>query len=159
MASQIAYPFTGGHRHSPASAELRVGAPINGIVLGWTSIEYSGKLEPELLSGNHPDPIGMTLGRAAYDASIEVYLAEFFQQFIAPLGRGWAEKYLDFTVTYSENGFDTVSDHLIGVRLTGFEAAIGNDAAGLKRKIPLKLLKILTNNVDMLNVPLTGVQT
>jgi hypothetical protein len=157
--SQIAYPFTAGQRHSPASAELRFGKPINGIVVGWTSIEYSAKLEPEPQYGNHPDPIGYTLGRATYEASIEVYLAEFKQQLLDALGPGWAVTPFDMTVTYSENGFDTFTDAILGCRLTGFEMTIGNDAAGLKRKLPMKVLKILTNNVDMLKVPLTGAAT
>lgn len=152
----ISYPFTAGHRHSPASAELRAGAPISGIILGWTSIEYAAKLTPEMVYGNHPDPIGRTLGRAEYSASIEVYLAEFVQQFVAALGVGWAVKPFDITVTYSENGFDTVTDTLFGCRLLGAEAAIGNDAAALKRKVELMPIKILLGGKDMLEVPLVG---
>lgn len=157
--SQLAYPLTAGARHSPASAELRIGAPVNSILLGWTSIEYKALLEPEVLWGNHPDPIGYTIGRATYEASIEIYLAEV-HQLISALGAGWATIGMTWTVTYSENGLDTITDTLIGVRLTGFEATVGNDAAGLKRKMPLKVLKILTTgNVDMLAVPLTGAGT
>lgn len=156
--AQISYPFTGGSRHSPASAELRFGAPINAIVIGWTSIDYSAKLEPEMVYANHPDPIGRTLGRATYEASIEVYLAEFKQQLLDSLGAGWATQSFDITVTWTENGFDTFTDHIIGCRLLGYEQTISNDAAAIKRKVELKPLKILTNNVDMLAVPLTGVQ-
>lgn len=151
MGTPISYPLTSGNRHSPASAELKIN---DKIVQGWRSIEYTWKLEPVEVRGPHPDPLGFTIGQASYEGSIELYLAEY-QQILSDLGPGFAVVQFPITVSYSENGFDTIVDELIGCR---FKAGSGTQSGTdpLARKFDLAILKIKPNGVELLQVPLSG---
>lgn len=156
----IQYPTTGGNRHSSASAELTIVGPGNiqipssGPFPGWTKISYTWNLESVELYGHHPDPMGQTLGQAKYELEWEVWLAEY-NMLLAALGQGFASQYIQFMISYSENGFDTIVDIINGVRLTSGGAEMTNNPDPLKRTIKCKPLKILPNGVDMLAIPLS----
>jgi hypothetical protein len=151
----IQYPLINGIRHSIASVELK----FNGqIYIGFKSINYEWSLEPGMVRGNHPDPVGDTLGVAEYSADAEVYLAEY-NQLLQALGPGFATIHFPIIVTYSENGFDTIVDELIGCRIKKGTASQSQGSDPLVRKIEFSVLKIKPNGVDLLSVPLKGVQT
>jgi hypothetical protein len=159
MPLPIQYPLVGGNRHSSASAELKI---FNGTqqippglpFAGWSKISYEWELTPVYVKGHHPDPIAMTIGEAKYTLEWDVYLAEY-NLLLATLGQGFATMYLQFQVSYTENGFDTIVDTINGVRLTTGGAELTTNADPLKRTIKCMPLKILPNGVDMLAVPLT----
>lgn len=157
MPSPIQYPYTGGNRQSSASAKLKIALPGGTIdYAGWTKISYSWELKPVKVRGNHPDPIGQTLGIAEYEASWEVYLAEY-NYLLSIIGGGFATTYFTFTVAHSENGFDTVVDTIQGVRLVKGEASIEAPSADpQKRTLELSPLKIYVNGLDPLAIPLQG---
>lgn len=160
MPTPIQYPYTGGNRHSSASATLKIfngttQIPSTGPFAGWSKISYEWELKPSLVRGHHPDPIGQTLGQASYTLSWEVFLAEY-NMLLSLIGPGFATIPLTFTVAYSENGFDTIVDQILGVRLTKGGRELQNNADPLKATIECSPLKILPNGVDLLAVPLSA---
>ena len=157
MPSQIALPLINGNRHSAASVEIKV-ANIN--IIGVKSVDYSRKRSRTQVRGFHPDPLGQTLGENEYDASIEIYLAEF-NQLQAALqqlngGKGYGNSVFDVIVTYGENGFDTITDTIRGCNIDSTEAGVSQGPEGLTRKIDLMPLKIFFNQLDDLAAPLVG---
>lgn len=157
MPNAISYPFYGGARHSPASAELKIILPNTQFILGgWQKISYSWELAPEMVYGNHPDPVGQTLGQAKYEAELELLLAEY-NFLLASIGPGFATIPFQLTISHTENGFDTIVDSIYGARIKGGSADIQIGAAPQKRTVPLSPLKIKPNGVDLLAVPLQGV--
>lgn len=165
MPTPIQYPYVGGYRHSPSSSELKVTLPNNSafILSAWQKIDYKWELSAEPVYGNHPDPVGFTIGQAKYEAELELLLAEynyFLGQIISAMGGGggFATLPLLFTVTHTENGFDTIADQIIGCRIAGGDTSIqaGGAQPPQKRTLPLKPLKIKPNGIDMLAVALQG---
>jgi hypothetical protein len=154
-ASPLAYPTVNGVRHSFASIELKIGTLI---FVGFKSINYSRTRSRTLVRGNSPDPLGKTRGDNEYSADCELYLAEW-NLLMQTLGKGYGDVLFPINVTYSENGFDTITDNLIGCTIDSTEASQsqGNDA--LTRKFNLMPLKILFGQTEDLASPLVGVQT
>lgn len=160
MPTPISYPSTGGNRHSSASAELTIfnGAvqiPASGPFAGWSKIGYTWSLEPELVKGHHPDPIGQTVGAAKYELTWTVFLAEY-NMLLALLGPGFATFNLTFVISYSENGFDTIVDTITGVRLTSGARELDNTAKPLEGEFKCSPLKIYPNGQELLAIPLTS---
>lgn len=156
MASTpIPYPLVNGARHSFASVELKL---FGTIFLGFKSITYSRKRSRTKVYGAHPDPIGKTRGKNEYDASCELYVAEF-KVLVQQLGTGYGDIFGDIFVTYSENGFDTIQDVIRGVTIDSSEAEASEGTDPLTRKIDLSPLKILFDATEDLAVPLRGVTT
>lgn len=158
MPAQIALPLINGLRHSFASVEIKV---ANILFVGVKSVDYSRKRTRTQVRGNHPDPIGQTRGENEYDASIEIYLAEF-NQLQAALqalggGKGYGDVVFDVICTYGENGFDTITDTIRGCNMDSTEASLSQGADALTRKIDLMPLKVFFNGLDDLGAPLVGV--
>lgn len=153
-ATPISFPLVNGARHSFSSIELK----INGqIFVGFKSINYSRTRSRTMVYGNSPDPLGKTRGTNEYKADCELYLAEF-NAFKESLGAGYGDIAFDINVTYTENGFDTISDVIRGCTLdtTDSSNSQGNDP--LVRKMELNPIKILFNGKDDLATPLTSPQ-
>lgn len=153
--SQIAYPLINGVRHSYASIELKLATQI---FTGFKSINYSRKRGRALVRGNHPDPLGKTIGENEYAGDCELYLAEW-NLFQKTLGKGYGDVFFQVVVTYSATGFDTITDKLIGCTMDSTEVGMSTGPDPLTRKFDLAPLKILFDNVDDLTTPLTGQQS
>jgi len=153
MAAPIPYPYVNGVRHSFTSIELKLAGQT---FVGFKSIDYSRKRDRTKVYGNSPDPLGKTRGKNSYDASVEVYLAEW-NAFQVQLGAGYGDAFFTVTVTYSENGFDTISDVIQGCTMDSTEASNAEGSDPTTRKLDLSPLKILFNGVDDLAIPLQGV--
>lgn len=154
-ASQISYPVINGQRHSFASIELKIGSLI---FLGFKSINYSRTRTRALVRGNSPDPLGKTRGENEYSADCEMYLAEW-NLLMSTLGKGYGDATFSVNVTYSENGFDTITDNLLGCTIDSTEASQSQGSDPLTRKFNLAPLKILFGQTEDLAIPLVGVQT
>lgn len=156
MSTPIPYALTNGVRHDCSSIELKI---FGVVYIGFKSIKYSRKRNRTMVRGNHPDPLGKTRGTNDYDATCELYLAEF-NRLQADLGPGYGDVPVPITVTYTENGFDTIQDVLQGCTLDSTEDAGGEGGADpLTRKFSLSPTKILFNGIDDLATPLVGVPT
>lgn len=151
----IPYPFLNGVRHSFASVEFK----FNGLIfVGIASMNYSRTRTRGLVRGNHPDPLGKTIGENEYSADVELYVAEWnqFQASLGNAGKGYGDQFFTATAVYTANGFDLITDTLLGCTMDTTEAALAKGTDGLSRKLQLNPLKILFNGLDDLAVPLAG---
>jgi len=148
----LQYPLLNGVRHSFASVEFK----FNGLVyVGVASMNYKRTRTRGIVRGNHPDPLAKTIGENEYAADCELYLAEW-NLFQKNLGAGYGDVFFNATCTYTSNGFDMISDTILGCTMDTTEIALAKGTDGLSRKIELNPLKILFNGVDDLAVPLVG---
>lgn len=150
MADPLAVPLINGYRHGFASIELKMGTQI---FRGFKSIEYSRTRNREMVMGNSPDPISKTRGENEYEASCELYLAEY-RLFQAQLGAGYGDKFFSVMVTYGETGFDTVTDELLGCTLDSTEMGGSQGPDALTVTVDLNPIKIRLSGVDDLEFPL-----
>jgi hypothetical protein len=151
MPTPLAFPLVQGVRHGYSSIELKMAGQI---FIGFKSINYSRTRSRGLVRGNHPDPIGWTRGENEYKGDCEIYLAEWnlFQELLG--GPGYGDVAFTVLVTYGENGFDTITDELIGCHMDGTDVGNGQGTDALARKIELNPLKILFNGKDDVSTPL-----
>lgn len=155
MATPIAYPYLNGVRHSFASVEFK----FNGIIFtGIASMNYSRTRNRGLVRGNHPDPLGKTIGENEYAADCELYVAEWnlFKKSLGNNGAGYGDQFFTATCVYSANGFDMITDTILGCTLDTTEAALTKGVDGLSRKMQLNPLKIIFGDDDDLAVPLAA---
>lgn len=156
MTTPIAYPLLNGVRHGFASIELKMAGQI---FIGFKSLNYLRTRGRAMVKGNHPDPIAKTRGENEYSADVEIYLAEWnlFQALLQAQGAGYGDQFFSVLATYGENGFDTITDEIIGCTMDSTESSNSQGPDALVRKVDLKPLKIKFNGLDDLAVPLVGV--
>ena len=156
MADALQYPLVRGRRHGFASITL-VFALDGGkkVQMFCKSINYGRTRSRGLLRGNHPDPIAKTIGENEYKASVEIAVAEY-RLLVAELGEGYGDIVFDTLVTYGENGFETVTDEIIGCNLDDDDASNPQGPDPLMRKLDLGPLKIRMGGIDDLEVPMVS---
>lgn len=154
MADALIYPLIRGFRHGFSSITMKFkltgGVDIQMFV---KSINYGRTRSRGLLMGNHPDPIAKTRGENAYEGAVEMALAEY-RLLVAQLGPGYGDIVFDTLVTYGENGFETVTDELIGCTIDDDDASNSQGPDPLIRKLDLAPLKIRMAGVDDLLIPM-----
>lgn len=150
MATPIAVPLVNGYRFSFASITLRV---KDTKIVGFKSIEYDRERSREKVRGNHPDPIGKTRGENEYNASLELYRAEF-DLIRAQLGPGYGDVVFDVFVAYGETGFDTVTDEILGCTLDTSSGGGSQGPDALTVTCDLNPLKIRFGGEDDVEFPL-----
>lgn len=151
---QLVYPLIRGKRHGFASVRLRFALPEGkNIQIYVKSVNYGRTRSRGFVRGNHPDPIAKTLGENEYKANVEMPLAEY-RLLVSELGPGYGDVDFDLLVTYGENGFETVTDEILGCNLDDDDASNAQGPDPLMRKIELNPLKIRMAGVDDLEVPL-----
>ncbi len=154
MSTPIQYPLTNGVRHAFSSIELK----INGLIfVGFKSINYTRTRSRGLARGNNPDPLGKTRGTNEYKADCEMFLAEF-NLLQSTLGAGYGDVSFPILVTYTENGFDTITDTILNCTVDSTDASNSEGSDPTVRKFELNPTKILFNGIDDLAVPQGGVQ-
>lgn len=133
MPSSIPYPLVNGHRFSWNSLELR----FNGLLfVGVKSLNYKPSLQPGLVRGTSPLPIGRTKGEAEFTGDFEMLRLEWEQLLLslgAPL-RGFGEVSFPITAAYFEVGSPVVLDTVVGARVGEADVsnAQGTDASSVK---------------------------
>lgn len=154
MADALVYPLIRGVRHGFASITL-VFALESGkkVQMFCKSINYGRTRSRGLVRGNHPDPIAKTRGENEYKASVEIALAEY-RLLVAEIGPGYGDKIFTTQVTYGENGFETVTDEILGCTIDDDDASNSQGPDPLMRKLDLAPLKILMAGVDDLEIPM-----
>ena len=150
IVSPIQYPLINGSGYSYSSIEWN----LNGLIFrGFKSIDFSRKRDRPKVYGNSPDPLFKVVGKNEYDASGELYLAEF-NNFVTALGPGYGDAYFISTVTFAQNGFPATQVQIIGCTLDEVTASFSEGTDALSMKFALNPMKILWNGVDDLLVPL-----
>jgi hypothetical protein len=151
-AFPISYPSINGTRHSWAQVE----AKFNGqLIRGFTAIKYADELKIGWVRGTASQPIDRTLGDyETSGCSFDMLLAEAdnFLQAITNNGqRGWGMVSFPITSQFLANGLQTITDQLIGCRIT----KVGNDVKpstdGLVRTIEFMPMLILLNGLFALD--------
>lgn len=155
MADPLVYPFIRGFRHGFASITLAfaINDGAKKIQMFCKSINYGRTRSRGLVEGNHPDPIAKTRGTNAYKASVEIALAEY-RLLVAEIGPGYGDKIFSTLVTYGENGFETVTDEILGCTIDDDDASNSQGPDPLMRKLDLNPLKIRMAGVDDLEIPM-----
>lgn len=150
----LQYPLIQGVRHGFSSIELvfQIDGGKKAQVFA-KNINYSRKRTRGLVRGNHPDPIAKTRGENEYSADIELYFAEWLL-LRRSLGPGYGDVAFSTIVTYGENGFDTVSDQILGCTMDSVEASQSQGSDPLTRKFDLNPLKIIFDDEEDLLIPL-----
>lgn len=152
MATPIQFPLINGVRHSLNSLEFKA----NGrIYIGFKSLNYTRKRNRALVRGNSPDPLAKTRGENEYSADCEMFLAEF-NLMQSDLGPGYGDIPFIVYATWTENGFDTITDILKGCNLDSTEANNSQGPDPTVRKFDLSPIKILYNGIDDLTTPLVS---
>ncbi len=154
MADSLVYPLIRGKRHGFAS--LKAVFNLDGgkkIEMYVKSVNYGRTRTRGWVRGNHPDPIAKTTGENEYKANVEMPLAEY-RLLVAELGQGYGDMDFDLFVTYGENGFETVTDEILGCNLDDDDASNSAGPDPLMRKIELNPMKIKMAGVDDLLFPM-----
>lgn len=158
MTDVLEFPLINGLRHAFSSMKFVFKSTgeeveIPDIKVFLKSIDYERTRDRGEVRANHPDPIAHTLGENSYSASMEVYRAEF-NLFLSTYGDGYGDAPFSVLVTWGLNGFETVTDELIGCHFdsSGSGGSQGTDPSVVK--IDLKPLKIKFCGKDDLAVPL-----
>ncbi len=151
MSAAIQYPLINGVRHAFSSIELRVNGSI---ILGFTEINYSPKLDPGIVRAAGALPVGMTLGNMEYEGDFTLLLQEF-NNMLVQLGDGFMTVPFDIVVAYDASlggvqsgGLDVIVDTLEGCRISSVEATASSGSTdALTRKCTVKPLNVLLNGL------------
>lgn len=126
-----------------------MGMEVNGHVYSFTSVKqtlgtfkpkdvesiaYSDNLEPGGVEADSTQLVGATKGPYRADASIAFKTRKAYQEWIDSIGDGYMEKYISWTVSYSEtNVSPVITDRIINFRIKKASVdASGTDAVGVK---------------------------
>ena len=151
--SLIQYPFVQGVRMDPSSVELRLGSPVN-LILLFVSLSWKRARTRTKVVLNHPDPVGKTRGKNEYTAALELAIEEY-NVVLSTLGQGYGDKQFTMFVNIVELGFLPVRVQIRGCSLDEDDGDVSG-SNGLTRKIALNPTKILINDQDDLNIALPG---
>ncbi len=164
MGDVLEFPFLRGVRHGFSSIECQFqlgggvagGAPTGKkIRMFIKSANYDRTRSRGLVRGNHPDPVAKTRGENDYSCEVEIYLAEL-NQLLAEMGPGYGDKLFAIFFTYGENGFDTVTDEVLGCSIDATDCSNSQGPDPLLRKLDLKPLKVKLAGLDDLETPLVA---
>lgn len=109
---------------------------------GFTELNYSGKLEPGAVRGNHPQKLGTTRGEYDADGSVTM-LRPWFDQMVTTLGDGWMERRFNMNVTIRvDDSTPIVTDNLLRVRFKGHsnDGSKGSDPLMVKLDLDIELV-------------------
>lgn len=138
------YPLVGGVRHEWSSVNIKLGGDL---YIGVKSISYNDTLGPTKIRGTHPVPIARTRGQYDAEGSIEMYTAEA-RQFRKKLGPGYKEVSFDIVVSYTEDGFDTITDTIVGCRIKKDQGGGQDGTDALTVPWDLDVMNILWDGVS-----------
>lgn len=156
MADQLIYPLINGVRHGFTNITLKFAlADGKKVQMFCKSINYGRTRSRGLVEGNHPDPVAKTQGTNAYKASVEIALAEY-RLLVAEIGPGYGDIFFDTLVTYGLDGFETVTDEILGCTIDDDDASNSQGPDPLMRKLDLAPLKIKMGGIDDLLIPLAS---
>lgn len=152
MTTPLSFPEINGLRHDWSSIELKANSQL---FMGIKSIDYEWTREVALVRGFSPDPLGQTRGTNTFGCSIELYLAEW-NLFLSQLGNGFGDTFFSIQISFAENGFDQITDQVLGSRLVGIAASMSQGSDPLTRKAKFQPTKIKYQGFDDLATPLAA---
>lgn len=161
VGAPISYPTINGVSYSWASIEFKfAGAPIVAV----QSIDYKITRERKVTYGTNVNPLRKTRGKIQYEAKAKILLPEL-NEFLAALGNAdptgnnaYGDVQFEVDVTYSENGFSTISDKIMFCTVDAVEQSSSEGVDEIVREINLNPLMILLNSQPMSSIPLSAPQ-
>jgi hypothetical protein len=133
---------------NPAYSFTSLVAKIAGDEYSPKSVKYGDSMERAMVEGNHPVPLAQTRGVYKPDSgSIELYLADFIV-LQKKLGKKFYDTVFQVTVSYAEEGSDTITDTLVGCRFTKREADNSQGNEALTRPLEFQPLYIKWNGEE-----------
>ena len=135
------YPLINGLRYSWASVAIKLDSANQ---LGIKEISYSHSVDRGEVRGVGPQVIGHTRGEYKAEGSI-TFLKEEYDAFVAKNGDGYMEKVFDISVSYAEIGNATVTDQLVGCRLSKAEKSPSAGTDALEVSCDLTILYLIEN--------------
>ena len=132
MTTPLSFPEINGLRHDWSSIELKANSQL---FMGIKSIDYEWTREVALVRGFSPDPLGQTRGTNTFGCSIELYLAEW-NLFLSQLGNGFGDAFFSIQISFAENGFDQITDQVLGSRLVGIAAHQEGEVSADQDQVP-----------------------
>lgn len=138
----IKYPLVNGFAYGFSSIEANIKGKRIPLFKG---ISYDQELTHGEVRGNHPQLARITRGQLKHDgANLELYKEEW-EEMLTAFGNGYMEARFDVVVTYAEDGMPTVTDKLIGCKLSKVsnQHSAGDD--GLTVKLDLVVMHIELN--------------
>lgn len=119
------YPLINGHKHDHSSIEINVitadGDPR--IFVAVSEITYRQGLTPGEVRGTAAQLLALTKGVLSKGEGTLVMPKEDAQELRAALGQGYMEAAFQITINYSALNSATITDELLGVRLTEEETS------------------------------------
>jgi len=130
MASD--YPLIDGHKYDHSSIELQAstseGSPR--IFDAVSEISYGQALSPGVVRGTLSQPLAFTQGKLEPGEGSLTMPKEDLQDLRDTLGDGYMALPFTVTINYSSYGSATITDTLIGVRVTNDETTSSADDEG-----------------------------
>ncbi len=124
------YPLIDGHKHDFSSVEIQgstdEGAPF--ILTAVSELTYNQALTPGVVRGTKSQPLAFTQGKLdPGEGSVSLPL-EDAQELRVSLGNGYMAKQFKIVANYAADGSPTITDELIGVRITDEETTGSGDS-------------------------------
>jgi len=102
------FPAINGFHYSYASITIASDVDVTHLI---KEISYSTKRERGIGRGTSGRKVLRTKGEENHEASVTFYRKEF-DEFVSRHGDGFMDKELDWTISYAEEGLNTVTDKL-----------------------------------------------
>lgn len=119
------------------------------------SINYGNKLGRAYVRGTNREALGMTSGQYEPTGDFEMYLPQL-DSLLGFLGQAYGGVAFTITCSYAIAFGPTITDTLIGCRITDIEASQSEGIDALSRKVTVMYQRLLLNGKAMV-LPLTGV--
>ena len=161
VGNPLQYPNINGFSPSWASIEFKfAGSPIVTV----QSIDYAPSNDSKEVYGTNPNPLSVTRGKIANKAKAKMLLAEAdtllgalaAQDFTG--NNAYGDIFFDVNVTYTESGFNQISDTLRGCRVYGVEQSSSEGPDAIMVTLDLRPLVILRNGRPMSSALLSAPQ-
>jgi len=124
------YPLIDGHKHDFSSVEVQVstdeGAPE--IITAVSELTYNQALAPGVVRGTKSQPLAFTQGKLEPGEGTLTLPLEDAQELRVALGNGYMTKQFKIVANYSATGSETITDELIGCRITDEETTGSGDS-------------------------------
>lgn len=132
-------PRINGHRYDFSSVTIDAIGALRGVKEIKYGNEKAGTIDYSLGSA---EPDSRTRGELKPSASMTLH-REAYDELLNRLGDGYMEKAWNMTVSYADPGRPTVSDRLIGIKITKDELGVSTGGDGAEVPLDLQPMRVL----------------
>lgn len=143
-------PRINGHRYDFSSVTIDALGPLRGVKEIKYGNEKAGTIDYELGSA---EPSARTRGELKPTATMTLY-RDAYNELLKRLGDGYLEKVWNMTVSYADPGTPTVTDRLIGIKITKDELGVATGGDGAEVPLDLQPMRVIPSGTK----PLLGMK-